>query len=303
MDRVLIVGGTGTLGRFITRRLLATGTPVRIMSRQPARAAAQRTAGAEVVQGDLLDGESLVRACADVDVVIAAAHSLAGRGPNASPHVDGAGHQALVQAACEARARRFIYLSAYADDPAFRRIPFFRIKLEVEALLRASGLPFTIVRPTAFMDFHAHVLIGQPILERRRVVLVGRGEQPRNFVAADDVAQLIVLALREGSLLGETVDIGGPENLTAMDVVRRYEHVAGTGATVVHVPRGVASFLSFVTRPIHHGLSQVLQVAAMADSVDQQYDARSFERRFPIRLTRLDEWIAQHAAVAGSSTR
>ncbi len=294
MGRVLIVGGTGTLGGYLTRRLLAGGTPVRVMSRQAARAAALRSAGAEVVEGDLLDGESLLRACDGAEVVVAAAHSLLGRGPNASPHVDGAGHLALIRAAQTTGASRFVYISAYAHDPAYHQIPFFRLKLEVEARLKASGLTFTIVRPTAFMDFHAHVLIGTPILEKRKVVLVGRGERPRNFVAADDVARLVVLALGEVTLAGETVDIGGPENLTTMDVVRRYERIAGTRARLLHVPRSVAVLVSRAARPIHFGLSQVLQIAAVADAVDQRFDARPFQRRFPIPLTPLDDWIAQH---------
>jgi NADH dehydrogenase len=202
----------------------------------------------------------------------------------------------LIRAAKTTGASRFVYISAYAHGPAYRQIPFFRLKSEVEAQLRASGLPFTIVRPTAFIDFHAHVLIGTPILEKRRVVLVGRGERPRNFVAADDVARFVVMALGEASLAGEAVDIGGPENLTAMDVVRRYERIAAARARLLHVPRGLAALMSRAARPIHFGLSQVLQTAVAADAADQPFDARPFERRFPIPLTSLDDWMAQHVA-------
>jgi uncharacterized protein YbjT (DUF2867 family) len=67
MGSVLIVGGTGMLGGYLTRRLLAAGTPVRVMSRCPDRAVALRDAGAEVVEGDLLDGDSLIRACDGAD--------------------------------------------------------------------------------------------------------------------------------------------------------------------------------------------------------------------------------------------
>jgi uncharacterized protein YbjT (DUF2867 family) len=299
MARVLVVGGTGTLGTFITRRLLTTGTSVRVMSRHSARAAALRTAGAEVVEGDLLDRESLVRACADTDAVVAAAHSMLGRGANASHHVDLVGHRTLIDAAKAAGIRYFVYTSVFDHGPANRRIPLFRIKFDVERDLKASGIPCTILRPTAFMDFHAHVLIGKPILETGRVVLIGRGEQPRNFVAADDVAQLVVLALSGGSLIGETVDIGGPENLTAMDVVRLYERLTSRRAAVVRVPRRVAAAMSHVVRPFHPGLSQVLQTAVMADSADQQFDAGPFERRFPIGLTRLEDWVAQKVTHAG----
>lgn len=73
------------------------------------------------------------------------------------------------------------------------------------------------------MDFHAHVLLGKPVIEGKKVVIFGRGEQPRNFVAASDVAQFAVRALKEDSLAGQTIDIGGPQNLSNLDVVRTYE--------------------------------------------------------------------------------
>lgn len=236
---VLIVGGSGALGSIVTRRLLAAGESVRVMSRTPAKAAALQAAGAHVVQGDLLDRESVVRACAGAQALVAAAHSILGRGTNASVHVDGAAHRQLIDIAKASGVRHVVYTSVYNYGPAYDAVPFFRIKREVEQYLRASGLGHTIVRPTAFMDFHAHVLIGEPILAKGKVVLFGRGEQPRNFVAADDVAQFVMLALRDTSLAGETIDVGGPENLTNMDVVRVYERVSGRQAKVTRLPLGL----------------------------------------------------------------
>lgn len=91
---ILIVGGSGTLGRFITHKLLAAGETVRFMTRRPAKVTLLRDAGAEIVTGDLTDRESLVRACASAQKVIAAAHSFLGRGQLASEHVTlGAAHR------------------------------------------------------------------------------------------------------------------------------------------------------------------------------------------------------------------
>lgn len=290
---VLIVGGSGILGSIVARRLLAAGDPVRVMSRTPARAEPFREAGAEVVQADLLDRQSLVRACADVRTVVALAHSILGRGRNASVHVDGAGHRRLIDVAKASGVRHMVYTSVYDYGRAYHSVPFFRIKLEVERYLAASGLSYTIVRPTAFMDFHAHTLIGEPILTDRRVVLFGRGEQPRNFIAAQDVAQFVILALRDASLSGETVDVGGPENLTNMDVVRLYERESGRRARVARLPLGMARGMSVLVRPVHPGLSQALQAAVLAETTDQRFDARSLLARFPIELTPLEAWIAQ----------
>ena len=77
---ILIVGPTGILGRETARQLLGAGHHVRALVRTPAKAADLKEAGAEVVQGDLLDRQSLERACQGVESVLAAAHSMLGRG-------------------------------------------------------------------------------------------------------------------------------------------------------------------------------------------------------------------------------
>lgn len=290
---ILIVGGSGTLGHLLAVKLLAADQPVRIMSRTPAKVAVLRAEGAEIVEGDLLDADSVRRACEGVDAVVAAAHSIMGRGPSASVHVDGAGHCHLIDAAKAAGAQRFVYVSVYEADPAYRRVPFFRIKHDVEQYLKASGLAYTILRPTAFMDLHAHVLIGEPIINKGRVVLFGRGDRPRNFVAAADVAQVAFMSLADPSIAGEAIDIGGPENLSNNDVVRLYERRRAGPARVVHAPLFVPRVMSVLLRPFHPGLSQIMQSAVLAETVNQAFDARPLAARFGIQLTTLDEWVTR----------
>jgi NADH dehydrogenase len=288
----LIVGGTGTLGRIVARRLLDNGDAVRVMTRNPDAASALREAGAEVVAGDLLDPASVRRACTGANAVVAAAHSLFGRGRHASRHVDDAGHRRLIDTAGECGVEHFVYTSVYDNGPAYRAVPFFRIKYEVEEHLKASGLTWTIVRPTAFMEVHAHLLIGAPILAKGKVVMFGRGEQPRNFVAAEDVAAVIQLALRDGSLRGRTIDVGGPEDLTGMEVVRLYERTRGAPARVVHLPVGLARTVAAILRPLHPGVSQVVQSAVLADTEDHRF--KSATNSVPLSLTSLESWMSQN---------
>ena len=286
----LIVGGTGAMGSAAARLLLQRGHKVRVMTRDPNRAAALKELGAEVVQGDLRDKDSLARACAGMDGVLAAAHSIFGRGSEASVHVDALGHKWLINVAQEAGVRHFVYTSAFGVSPT-HPAQFYRIKREVEQYLQHSGLAHTILRPTAFMESHAHMLIGQPILETGKVQLFGRGENPRNFVAAQDVAQFAVLALTTPQMAGEIIEIGGPENWTNMEVVRLYERLAGKQAKVSHVPLGVLRVMAGVIRPFHPGLSQVMSASIWFDTTDQTFDPRPTSRKYPIPLTRLESWV------------
>ena len=291
----LVVGGTGALGRHAVGRLRRAGEPVRVLTRDPARAADLARAGAEVVRGDLRDRASLEAACRGATTVLAAAHSMLGRGDAASARVDGAGNRDLVDAARRARVRRFVYVSVHVP-PRFDEVPFFRIKREMEAYLRASGLPFTVLRPTAFMETHAHQLIGDAVLRGRRVVLFGHGERPRNFVAADDVARLAVRALADPALRDRTIEVGGPEDLTAMDVVRVYERLAGRRARVTRLPLPVLRVASRLARPLHAGIAQVLQAGVLGDGVDQRFDAAPLAEWFPDGLTRLEDWAARRVS-------
>lgn len=194
--KILIVGATGVEGSLTTKKLLAQGIAVRVLTRTPAKAAALAQLGAEVVQGDLREVESLRRACAGVDKVLAAAHSLLGRGVDASKYVDAIGHKQLIDVAKAAGVQHLVYTSILGGSPTYP-VPFNQIKLAVEHYLQASGLAYTILRPSAFMEWHAHEFIGKPILDQGKVTIFGKGDNPRNFVAGEDVANFAVLALTD----------------------------------------------------------------------------------------------------------
>jgi uncharacterized protein YbjT (DUF2867 family) len=300
---ILIVGGSGNLGRATVKRLLKRREAVRVMTRMPEKAADLKAMGVEIVQGDLLDKASLARACMGAEKVLAAAHSILGRGKYASKYVDLQGHKDLVDAAKAAGVKHFVYTSVYDFAPIFRKVPFFAFKYEVEEYLQASGLSHVILRPTAFMESHAELFIGQPILEKGKVSLFGPGEYPRNFVAADDVARLAVVALTDNALSGRIIDVGGPENPTNMDVERMYEKLAGRPAKVTHVPLGVLKVMYRMIRPLHPGLSQIMQFSIYADAVDNTFDPSPMLARYPQTLARMEDWAAGRVTASDATGR
>lgn len=294
---ILIVGATGTLGGLTARRLLEAGKPVRVLARTPAKAEPLRALGAEVVQGDLRDAASLRRAAEGTRQVVAAAHALLGGWGNTSRQVDGDGHRALIDAARQARVEHVVYTSVRGAAPD-HPVAFCRTKAEVEAYLRRSGLAYTILRPSAFMEVHAHLLIGKPVLEKGAVVLFGRGDNPRSFVAVEDVARFVVLALEDPALRGQTIEIGGPDNLTNNEVVRLYARLAGRTPRVRHVPLPVLHVVSRLARPLHPGLSQIMRLSINEDTADLAFDASGLQRRYPVPLTRMEDWVRQQVAHA-----
>ena len=286
---ILIVGATGTLGRKVAKTLLASGENVRVMTRSLARADELKSLGARPVRANLNDPESLEFAVRGVKAVIAAAHGLLGRGHESSEAIDDEGHRALIDAAKEAGVEHFIYTSvlhASSDHP----VDFWRTKAKIERYLEDSGLNYTIVRPTHFMDTHAYRLIGKNVIEGKRVVLPGKGNNPRNFVAAEDVAKVIVGALRVPALRGQTIEVGGPENLTNHEVIAIFERLSGRKAKVTHLPIGMLRAMSGVAGRAHPGVGRIMKTMIVDETLDQRFDPSMLRMRIPITLTSLESW-------------
>ena len=260
------------LGRAVAVALLAAGHAVRAATRAPDRVSELRRLGADVIRANLVDAPSLARACEDVDAVFAAAHGLMARGRHGSHAVDGDGHRALIDAAKAAGVATFVYTSARGAAPG-HPVDFFRTKAAVERYLGASGLDHTILRPTAFMEWHVHRLLGRSILESGKATVLGSGHTLANFVAADDVARLACTALtaRTG-MRARTLDIGGPDNVTRREIVAMYEQHAGQRARVRYVPVRAMRVLSPMLRPIDPVASRLMAIGAWSESTDQTFD-------------------------------
>ncbi|MEO5772095.1 MAG: SDR family oxidoreductase [Burkholderiaceae bacterium] len=287
---ILIVGATGQLGRATTLSLLSQGHAVRALVRDRSRAADLQRAGAEIVDGDLTDARSLELACKNADRVFACAHSLLGRGAQASAQVDHVGHSALVVAARDAKVEHFVYTSAMgarADHP----IDFYRTKHEIEAVVKGSGMGWTILRPSSFMEQHVHQLNGQMLLERGFTIIIGPGTKPRNFVAARDVAPFAVIALTQDGLAGRTLEVGGPDNLGNAEVAAMYAVRAHKGR-VQHVSARAAKVLATLVRPLHEGIARVLDLSTLPDgAMPETWQPAQSLAEFPRQLTPVDSFI------------
>ena len=300
--KILVIGATGVLGRPVVRRLLALGYAVRAMTRTPQRAEDLAALGAEVVVGDLVDRASLVAACAGADRVLAAAHSLLGRGRYASEHVDAAGHRALIDTARSAGVQRFVYTSALGAT-ATHPVDFFRTKQATEAYLKASGLAHVILRPTSFMEQHVHDFNGKGLLDKGRVQLIGPGTKRRNFVAGEDVAQFAVLALTAEPAPGPVLEIVGPGNFSNNEVAALYARLSGKALRVSHLPAGVARVLSRLVAPWHPGAARLLGLLGLPDDAySEVFDSAPLQPSCPdLKLTTLEEFV--RARVAEASLR
>lgn len=272
---ILVVGGTGMLGGRVVERLAQRGLPVR---RLVHRTVPSPLPGVEDVQGDLV-GTDLGRMLAGVGTVVTSATAIARRLAGAGPSihaVDQVGTLALVEAAERAGVERFVHVSFAGVDrglgpPLYLSGgPLDRAKLAVERRLAASDLRSVIVRPDAFQEIHL-AAEGRFDLARRRVTIVGRGENPRRWVAVDDVAALVAAVATEPDP-PPVVEFGGPQALTRRAAVVTAEGALGEHLRVQYMPRALARMVVRQAERRNDGLASALALGLALDLVPVEWD-------------------------------
>ncbi|MGY1814222.1 SDR family oxidoreductase [Blastococcus sp. SYSU D00820] len=213
---VLVTGATRRLGPPLLAALQPGATRLRHMSR--------RGTGPGGVRGDLATGFDLRTALSGAEVVVHAASD-----PGNAWEVDVAGTRRLVQAVDRDRLRHLVYVSIVGVD----RVPYgyYRAKYSAEQVLRASGLPLTIVRLTQF-----HGWVDEMLAAARRgpVLPVPMSWRTQPVDTADAAA--FVARVAAGAPTGDVVEFGGPEELSVADLARAWAAAREPGARVVSTP-------------------------------------------------------------------
>lgn len=265
---ILVCGATGDLGGRVVRELTDAGHRVRALVRPTTDATALDNAGVEVVRGDLRDAGSLEPAVRGVDTVVTTANALgrmlAGRTDLTIRAVDQEGNAHLVGAAELAGVSRFVFLSAAGVEDMARKAPLPAAKLATEMLLGASSMRSVIVRPEMFQEVWAGRAGGFDA-EAGRAQIYGRGSTPHRYVATDDVAALTAhLALAPDP--PAVVELGGPDALTAREVLAVWEAETGRPFAVRRVPRPALAVASRLLARVRPELASVMAMALHADT-------------------------------------
>jgi uncharacterized protein YbjT (DUF2867 family) len=286
---ILIAGGTGTLGRHLID-LLAPHDEVRVLTRAPARAAGLP---AHPVRGDVRDAAAVAAAVRGCSTVISAVHGFLG-GRRAGPEaVDRDGNRNLIDAAVRHGVDRFVLVSVMAAAPD-HPMSLHRMKYAAEQALRTTGLAWTIVRPSAYLQTWIEV-IGGKLAGGGPAVVFGRGNNPINFVSAHDVAAVIATILPDPSYLGAIVDVAGPDNITLTEFARhlttRHDHSGTPGpGRVKHISPTALRLMSVLARPVNPALARQAAAALTMDTTDMTCDTTAVHRQFPtLQRERLDD--------------
>lgn len=285
---LLVVGATGFLGGEICRRVAASGQPVRGFVRatsDPDAVERLRAFGVETVQGDLRDRGSLDAACRGASAVLSTATTTRSRQAGDSIEAtDEAGQLDLVAAARAAGVERVVYVSysgnITGDDP------LTHAKRTVEQRLHDSGLAVTILRPSFFMEVWLGPHLGFDFTGHKATVY-GSGEHRISWISLGNVAEFAVRALRDAAAAGATIDLGGPEALSPLEVVRIFEEIAGAPFAVQHVPEETLRLQrASATDSLQQAFAALMLNYARGDEIPMEETLR----RYPVHLTSVRDY-------------
>jgi uncharacterized protein YbjT (DUF2867 family) len=284
--KTLVVGATGLVGSETCRWLREEGHQLRCLVRQtadPAKRSALESLGAELAPGDLKDPASLAHACAGVQAVISTASSTLTRQEGDSiKTVDELGQLALIDAATSAGVEHFVFVS-FRDNPKIQ-YPLTLAKRAVEERLKASRLAYTILQASYFMEVWLSPALGFDVAGRK-VRLYGDGTRPLSWISYRDVARAAAAAVSEPRARNQVVELGGPQALSALDVVHLFEE-AGAGPIAIDMVPAAAleSQLSAATDPLQQSFAGLMLQYAGGDVIDTTASSRLFT--FPMTSVR-----------------
>jgi len=292
MKKILVVGATGFLGMEICRQLTGNHNTVFGFVRKTAskeRAAALKQIGVQLVEGDLKDSASVKQALNRIDVVISTASSTISRQDGDSiASVDRQGQMALIDAAATAGIKQFVYVST---SPMPEDSPLIAAKKQVEKRLMASGMTYTVLQPTFFMDVWLSPAIGFDF-PNAKATIYGDGSKKISWIAIRDVAAFAVAALENPLAKNKQLVLGGPEALSPLEAVALFEKTSKRKFEVQHVPvQALEGQKAAAPDDLSKSFASLMLIYAAGDEINMQKTLVDF----PMKLRSVGEYANEVA--------
>jgi len=292
---ILVTGGTGFIGPRVVHALREREQPVRALVRRPSdrQAATLAAWGAELVQGDMTDRESLRRALAGCDAVVHLVAIRQGR-PEQFRRVMEEGTRDLVAAAREAGAGRFVLMSALGTSEETKDlVPYYHAKWEQEQTVRGSGLEHVIFRPSFVFAGDGGILPTFRRLARVSPVtpIIGSGSQRIQPIWIDDVAAYFAESVERAEAANRTFELGGPDVVSWNEFWERLKRALGLRRPSLHVPTRLMRANALLTERLPGNIPLTRDLLTMLEHGDNVVSNDEAVRTFQLPLVPLDEQL------------
>jgi nucleoside-diphosphate-sugar epimerase len=246
--RVAVTGGTGFVGIHTARALKSAGHEVVIVARGTIR----QPKGERVsfVRADITNSAALADTFAGCDAVVHLVAVIREKGRQTYDRVNREGTVRVAEAAKQAKVGHLVYQGALGADPD-PRFPYLVSKWLAEQAVKASGVPYTALRPglifgpgDGFFTLLTRMMRIQPVIP-----IAGNGRTLFQPISIDDVTRCIVLAVERGP--SELVhEIGGPDQMSYEEIILTIKAELGLHRKVAHVPVPMMMPLAFMMETV-----------------------------------------------------
>jgi NADH dehydrogenase len=280
--RVLLLGSTGFVGRGVAHKLLDSGHLLRVLVRDPMKAAAFKVRGAQVVVGDALDPNTVVQAAQGVEHIVSLVAVRRNR-PQSYLAVNVDGPRLVGEAAKAAGVRSVVLVSAIGAklDPKFK---YWTSRWMGEQELAKTGVAGTILRFSFVIAEEGGILND---FERALIgpfaVIPGSGQAKMQPILREDAARCITEAIVRPELLGHIIELGGPEVVTYENIFDWFLQARNIKKTKLKLPAPLLSLPAVAMEavstnppitPDEVAMIQADNLAAGIDSVSSQFGWR-----------------------------
>lgn len=283
-DMILVIGGTGLIGEPVARQLLQDGFHVRVLVRDIKRAQTQLGSEFEYREGDIDAVDALTDALAGCTGV-----HISLRAEKDDPDLEYRAAARIADLAAQQKVFRITYVSGGLVYPEYLQgLPDQQVKFRAEQALRQSDVPYTIFKPTFFMETMPRHIQG------KRAVVLGRQPHPLAMISAADFAQMVSRAFRTPEAANREFCIRGPEAMTISDALHVYCELVEPDKHVTSVPLWFMSIVDslFMQQRLH----STIQLMRLMQRVGVPGDATATGQVLGIPTMTVRQWCEQQRA-------
>jgi len=294
---IFVTGGSGFVGGHVVHELRGRELAVRCLVRDPRKAAKLAAWGCELLEGDMTDPAALRRGVDGAETVIHLVGIRQGREEQFRRiMVDGT--RDLLAAAKGTGVGRFLLMSALGTSEATKGlVPYYGAKWEMEQLVRASGVPHVIFRPSFVFGPDGGILPTFAKLARLAPVtpIIGSGRQRIQPIWADDVAAYFADGVARDDATGRTFELGGPDIVSWDEFWRRLKAARGMRRPSIHVPVSLMRLNALVTERLPGNIPLTRDLLKMLEHGDNVVSNDDATRTFQLPLVPLDDQLRRAA--------
>jgi uncharacterized protein YbjT (DUF2867 family) len=281
MKKILIAGATGYLGRYVTREFKKRNYWIRALARRDSSMESILQEIDDVFIGEVTHPDSLSGICDGMDIVFSSIGITRQKDGLSYMDVDYQGNINILHEAQKHKVGQFIYISAL-NGPDLRHLKMIDAKEQFVEALKASGIPYTIIRPNGF---YSDMLEYLKMARKGKGYVFGSGDYKINPIHGQDLAEVCADATNNQQT---EIDVGGPEILTHNMILELAFQMLGKKVKISKIPLWFRNVLLELLRsltPVRvYGPLEFFMTVLATDMIAPQYGRISLKKFFEAEL-------------------